>query len=166
MERQLDERVRGFVDDALGSAVALTVSRISSPSFAPDLARWRIDVLHALFTAPLDRLLLVQPPVEAERLAEDVAAVLRSLAEWRQLSESLEAVLARILSIGGSGTARAFLDQSGLEEAWRPTLEEALVREANALVATPEFEAWLARTMELKGARGGPKSRARRAPQP
>ena len=43
----------------------------------------------------------------------------------------------------GDKTAKDFLSGSGLEEGWRPQLEELALERARAFVATDAFEGWL-----------------------
>lgn len=143
LERQLEPKVNSFVDDILGVAVDMMVDRVSSEEFAPEFARWRIDVLHALLSQPVDRLVAERHKYPAKDFAADVAAILRALAAWRGLGEQIEEVLHELLDEHGQATARQFLDGSGLEQAWRPQLHQALVAQARELVAGPEFAAWL-----------------------
>jgi hypothetical protein len=143
LERQLEPKVQSFVDDILGVAVDMLVDRVSSEEFAPEFAAWRIDVLRALLSQPIDRLVAERHKYPPQDFAADVAAILRALAAWRGLGDQIEEVLAELLDAHGQETARQFLDGSGLERAWRPQLHDALVRHARELVAQPEFENWL-----------------------
>lgn len=143
LEKQLEPRVSSFVDDILGRAVDMLVTRVSSESFAPEFASWRVDVLHALLEQPVDRLIAERHKYPAEDFAADVAAILRALAAWRGLGEQVEATLAALLTDEGETTARAFLDGSGLEAAWRPQLQAALVEQARGIIDTDAFAEWL-----------------------
>lgn len=145
MERQLEDRVRAFVDDALGRAVDMAIDRFSSPKFASEMARWRIDVLHALMRHPLDELIAERHKYPPETFAADATALLRALAGWKQLNEVLERGLERAIEEFGDQSAGAFLAGSGLEEAWRPQLRELMTRRLGAVVETEAFAAWLAR---------------------
>lgn len=142
LEKQLEPRVKAFVDDILGKAVDMMVRRVSSEEFAPEFASWRIDVLHAFMEQPIDRLVAERHKYPPKDFAADAAAILRALAAWRGLSEEVEQVLGELIREHGKTSAKAFLDGSGLEKAWRPQLEEALVRQARELVAGEDFGAW------------------------
>ena len=48
-----------------------------------------------------------------------------------------------VLEEAGDKTAKDFLSGSGLEEGWRPQLEELALERARAFVATDAFEGWL-----------------------
>ncbi len=148
LEKQLEPRVERFVDDILGVAVDMMIARVSSEEFAPDFARWRVDVLTALLQHPLDRLVAERHKYPTADFAADVAAILQALAAWRGLGDQIEAVLEAIIREHGDQTARAFLDGSGLEQAWRPPLEQALVVQARELVASEGFAAWLTQLVD------------------
>jgi hypothetical protein len=148
LERQLEPKVKSFVDDILGVTVDMMIDRVSSEEFAPEFATWRIDVLHSLLGQPIDRLVAERHKYPPKDFAADVAAILRALAAWRGLGEQIEAVVAELLDEHGQQTARQFLDGSGLEQAWRPQLHQALVVQARELVAGPAFAAWLTGLVE------------------
>ena len=148
LEKQLEPRVKVFVEDILGVAVDMMVERVSSEAFAPEFARWRIDVLHAFLNQPIDRLVAERHKYPAEDFAADAAAILRALAAWRGLGQQVEATLEELIRELGDQSARAFLDGSGLEQAWRPALERTLVDQARDLVATEAFADWLEQLVE------------------
>ena len=143
LEKQLEPRVKSFVDDILGVAVDMMVDRVSSEDFAPEFATWRIDVLHAFLTQPIDRLVAERHKYPAADFAADAAAILRALAAWRSLADEVEAMLGELIREHGGQTARSFLEGSGLEDAWRPPLQQALVTQARELVAEEAFGDWL-----------------------
>lgn len=144
MERQLEDRVRTFVDDALGRAVDMAIERFSSPEFASEMARWRVDVLHALMRHPLDELVAERYKYPPETFAADATALLRALAGWKQLNEVLERGLERAIEEFGDQSAAAFLEGSGLEKAWRPQLAELMHTRLSAVVETEAFADWVA----------------------
>lgn len=143
LERQLEPKVKSFVDDILGVTVDMMIERVSSEEFAPEFATWRIDVLRALLGQPIDRLVAERHKYPPKDFAADVAAILRALAAWRGLGEQIEEIVTELLDEHGSETARQFLDGSGLEQAWRPQLHQALVDQARELVAGEAFAGWL-----------------------
>lgn len=143
LERQLEPKVRSYVDDALGVAVEMLVDRVSSEEFAPEFASWRVDVLHAFMTQPVNRLVAERHKYPPQDFAADAAAILRALAAWRGLTDQLETALDDLLRQQGDVSAREFLDGSGLEAAWRPQLQQALGDMAREVVQTDAFAAWL-----------------------
>jgi hypothetical protein len=148
LERQLEPKVKAFVEDILGVAVDMMVERVSSEGFAPEFARWRIDVLHAFMAQPVNRLVAERHKYPPEAFAADTAAILRALAAWRGLGDQIETILDELIREHGSTSAREFLDGSGLEEAWRPQLQQGLRDVARELVASEAFAAWLTQLVE------------------
>lgn len=148
VERQLEERVRAYVDEALGRAVDMAIERFSSPKFSGEMARWRIDVLHALMQHPLESLVAERHKYPPETFAADLTSLLRALGSWKRLTEVLESGIERAFHEFGDHTAGAWLEGSGLLEAWRPQLEELMVQRLRTVVATDEFASWLARLTE------------------
>ncbi|NVB41399.1 hypothetical protein G6O69_26410 [Pseudenhygromyxa sp. WMMC2535] len=143
LEKQLEPRVERFVEEALGVAVDMMIAQVASEAFAPDLAAWRIDVLHSLLGQPIDRLIAERHKYPAADFAADVAAILRALSAWRGLTDALERGLGELIREHGSQTTRDFLDGSGLEDAWRPALQRVLVEQVREVVAGEEFASWL-----------------------
>ncbi len=143
VERQLEDRVRAFVDDALGRAVDMAIERFSAPEFAKEMATWRVDVLHALMQHPLERLVAERHKYPAALFAADLTALLRALAGWKRLTEVLESGLERAFEEFGDQTAGEWLEGSGLEQAWRPHLEDLLTTRLRAIVETETFAQWL-----------------------
>jgi hypothetical protein len=143
LEKQLEPKVEGFVDDILGVAIRMMVDRVGSEEFAPEFAKWRVDVMMALIDHPLDRLIAERHKYPSADFAADVAAILRALASWRGLAERIEDVLRELIAEQGHVSARDFLAGSGLEQAWRPQLEQALVDQAALIVASDAFADWL-----------------------
>ncbi|PRP92147.1 hypothetical protein ENSA5_50940 [Enhygromyxa salina] len=148
LERQLEPKVKTFVDDILGVTIDMMVDRVSSEGFAPEFARWRIDVLHAVLAQPINRLVAERHKYPPADLAADAAAILRAVAGWRELGERIEAVLAELIREHGQVSAREFLDGSGLEDAWRPQLHRALSDQAHAIAASDAFAAWLTQLVD------------------
>ena len=143
LERQLEPKVNSFVEDVLGGAIDMMVTRVSSEEFSPEFAAYRVDVFHALLTQPIERLVAERHKFPPRELAADFAAILRALAAWRGLGEQVAAVLSELIREHGQTSVRAFLDGSGLEQAWRPQLQKALIVPARELVASEAFATWL-----------------------
>lgn len=144
LERQLEQRVRTYVDGALGRAIDLAVERFSSPRWAPEMARWRVDVLHALLQHPLEELVAERHKYPPELFAADLTALLRALASWRRLGEALQVGLEQAFQQVGDQAVRDWLAGSGLEETWRPKLEVLLARRLREVVATEAFARFFA----------------------
>lgn len=148
LEKQLEPKVKGFVEDILGVTVDMLVTRVSSESFAPEFASWRVDVLHAFLTHPLPDLVAERHKYPPGELAADIAALLRALAAWRGLGEQVASIVTELIAEHGDTSAREFLSGSGLEQAWRPQLERALRVPAEELVRSEAFASWLTALVE------------------
>lgn len=143
VERQLEDRVSGYIDDVLSDVVDNTVRRIADPDNAEAMAKWRIDVLHGVMNEPLEHLVAERHKYPPQVFAADVSRILRALAGWKQLSASVEAAVSHLFDHYGQQSARAFLEGSGLEQAWRPELERLLARQVQVVAGTDRFADWL-----------------------
>ncbi|PRP99596.1 hypothetical protein [Enhygromyxa salina] len=148
LERQLEPKVKSFVDDILGVTIDMMIERVSSDAFVPEFVSWRIDVLHAVLGLPIDQLIAERHKYPPKAFAADVAAILRALAAWRGLGDQVAEILSEVVSEHGQVSAREFLDGSGLEAAWRPTLQRALSEQAREFVSTETFGGWLEQLLE------------------
>ena len=143
VEKQLEERAKGFVDDALGVAIESTIQRFSDPDHAKELASFRIDVFHALLQEPVERLLAERHKYPPADFAKDAASLIRTFASWNELGPTIESGAQRILAAHGDETARAWLEGSGLGDGVRDELRAFLVAEARSIVSSGDFGEWL-----------------------
>jgi len=148
LERQLEPKVKSFVDDILGVTVDMMIDRVSSKEFAPEFSSLRIDVLHAMLGQPIDRLVAERHKYPATDFAADVTAILRALASWRGLGDQIAAGVDALMNAHGHESARQVLEGSGLEQAWRPQIQAALVGELHEFVAGPEFVGWFTKLID------------------
>ena len=75
--------------------------------------------------------------------SKGLSRIVRALAGWRGLGDRVEVALRELIAEHGQQTAREFLDGSGLEQAWRPMLEQTVVTQARQWVETEAFSDWL-----------------------
>ncbi len=148
VERQLEGRVSSFVNEVLGHAVEMAVSRISSTDHAQEMAKWRIDVLHAVLKQPVEDLLAEPHNYPPDLIAADISAILRAFAGWSDLETLIEESLRALIDIPEKPTLGSWLEGSGLEKAWRPQFSEALHRQATQVVETEAFTRWLRRVAD------------------
>lgn len=147
VEKQLEDRARAFVEDAIGVAVETTIKRFCDPEHAEEMATWRVDVLHAVLAQPLERLLAERHKYPPEAFAQDTAGLIGALASWSDLRKHVDGGLEFVLDVHGDQTAREWLDGSGLEAVLRTQVRGELVRQARELVEQEPFEAWLAQLL-------------------
>ena len=143
VERQLEDRVASFVKEAIGRVVDGTVSHICDPARADEMAAWRVDILRGFMTFPLDALVAERHKYPPHALAEDVAAVLRAMARWRELPEYIERFVTDAYEDWGDITLQEFLAGSGLEARWREDAADLARGHLEHFVHTDGFEQWL-----------------------
>lgn len=148
VEKQLEGKVRAFVDGAIAGSVNRMVKHLCSPERAEELAEWRSDALDVLLDVPVDRWLLELDKLDPDGLVTDLAALLRAVANSDGLADQIEVALEAVVEESGDRSARDFLEGSGLEEGWRPHLEALAVERTRAVIATDAFESWLTALME------------------
>ena len=148
MEKQLEGKVRAFVDGAIAGSVARMVDHLCDPRRAGELADWRSDGLDVLLDVPVDHWLVELEKLDPDGLVTDLAALVRAVANTEGLTSQVEAVLAAAVAEAGDRSARDFLDGSGLEEGWRPHMEALAAERAAAIVQTAAFEGWLRALLE------------------
>ena len=97
VERQLEDRVRSFVDGALGRALDMIVERASDPRFAADMATWRGDAARSLLELPEAVVLTALLDELGQTTVGELLADTGLVAAWRaQLAGELEHHLGRL----------------------------------------------------------------------
>lgn len=148
VERQLEPRIREFVDGAISRALDVAVEFFCAPSRAEVLGAWRADSLDVALGMPAEVWRRELDRLDPEGLVEDLSGLVRALAGSAALRDQLEEAITAALEQGGGLSARDFLAGSGLEEGWRPQAEELMFQRAQALVHTPAFAGWLRGLLE------------------
>jgi hypothetical protein len=143
MEKQVEGKVRDFVDGAIVRSLDLTVNKVCAEEFVPDFAEWRAGILDSLLDVDFEQYLDEVEKLDPDGLVKEIAALLQGLAAWDGLGEQVESLLLAVVEETGESRLSEFLAGSGLEEEWRPQLEAFLVDRARDFVATDAFAAWL-----------------------
>ena len=143
MEKQVEGRVREFVDGAIERSLDLTVDKICAPEFVPDFAQWRGGILDNLLAVDVEKYLDEVEKLDPDGLVTELSAILRGLAAWEGLGDQVEALLQAVVDEAGDSRLADFLEGSGLEKEWRPQLEALFVVRAREFVETPAFAQWL-----------------------
>lgn len=144
MEKQVEGKVREFVDGAIGRSLDQTVTAICADSFVPDFSEWRAGILDKLLDVDFEHYLNEVEKLDPDGLVKELSALLRGLAAWEGLGEQAQSLLAAVVEEAGDVRLRDFLAGSGLEEEWRPQVEAFMVDRARDFVSSPGFAAWLA----------------------
>jgi len=143
VERQLEDRVRSFVDGALGRALDMIVERASDPRFAADMATWRGDAARSLLELPEAVYLAEQRKLDLQQLAADLLAAATALAHWERLPDEATLVLEALLAELKETTVGELLADTGITEAWRDQLGVELEHHLRRLFVDDGFAAWL-----------------------
>ena len=143
MEKQVEGKVREFVDGAIDRSLDLTVEKICAEEFVPDFAEWRGGIVDKLLAVDVEKYLNEVEKLDPDGLVTELSAILQGLAAWEGLGDQVEGLLQAVVDEAGASRLSDFLEGSGLEKEWRPQLEELFVVRAREFVATPAFEQWL-----------------------
>lgn len=123
LDASVEDRVRGFVDGAVGRVIDMIVDRVSDPRHAGEGAAFRADVLASLLDLPESAVHAELVKLDPAVVAADVQAALVAVAAWVTVGELL----------AGSGEL----------EAWRGAVEAELRYHLGHGLAGPRFAAWL-----------------------
>lgn len=146
VERQLEDRVRSFVDGALGRALDMIVERTTDPRFAADMAAWRGDAVRSVLALPESVFLRERHKLVPADLAADLHAAALALADWDQLADEAAAVLQPLVDEHGARSLGELLGPA-LVDAWRAPLHAELTHHLARLFTAPGFAAWLAKLL-------------------
>lgn len=150
LEHQLEDRVRSFVDGALGRALDLIVERASDPRYAADMAAWRGDAVRSVLALPGSVFLAELHKLDPHALATDLHAAARALAEWDRLPDEASAVLQSLVDELEARSVGELLGP-GLVDAWRAPLHGELEHHLRRLFVDAGFAAWLTRLLDPQG---------------
>lgn len=148
LDAQVEERVRTFVDGAVGRVIDMIVDRASDPRFAPEAAAFRVDVLAAVLDLPESALHAELVKLDPALVAADLQAALVALAGWDRLPAEVEAALVEIGEALGEATVGELLAGSGEVEAWRGLVEAELRLHLGHALLGERFAGWLTNLIE------------------
>ncbi|MFZ6183493.1 hypothetical protein [Nannocystis pusilla] len=143
LDASVEDRVRGFVDGAVGRVIDMIVDRVSDPKHAGEGAAFRADVLASLLDLPESAVHAELVKLDPAVVAADVQAALVAVAAWDRLPAEVEAVLTEAVAGLGDVTVGELLAGSGELEAWRGAVEAELRYHLGHGLTGPRFAAWL-----------------------
>lgn len=142
VERQLEGKVSGFLEEGIGRVVELSVRQLTAEDRAREMAKWRADLVDVALDQPMRRYHAELKKSDPAGAMEDARALVTAWAEWDALearaTDALKAVLARA---GGESLGEA-LGGTGVVDGLRPGIEAGLLDWALDVVGTEAFEAW------------------------
>lgn len=148
LDATLEDRVKQFVDGAVGKVIDMIVERATDPRFADQAAAWRVDVLGSLLDLPESVPHAELAKLDPARAAADLHAALTAIAGWERLPDEVEAALVAASEALGEQTVADVLAGSGLVAAWREHLEAELRHHLARVTAGERFAGWLAALVE------------------
>lgn len=143
LEKQMEERTRDFVSGAIHHSTHRMIDRMASESYAPTLASWRVDVLHALLSLPLAEFRGEWDKIDKSAFGQACADLLDALVAWEGLESLFEAIGEQLWPAIADKTLQDALGPVNavetVTEQLRPPLERMMMR----IMAGEKFEAWL-----------------------
>lgn len=143
LDASVEERVRTFVDGAVGRVIDMIVERVSDPRHAGEGAAFRVDVLASLLELPESAVHAELVKLDPAVVAADLHAALVAIAAWDRLPGEIEAVLVEVTEALGDRTVGELLAGSGEIEAWRGAVEAELRVHLGHLFGGERFAGWL-----------------------
>ncbi|MED5372724.1 MAG: hypothetical protein VX899_17030 [Myxococcota bacterium] len=143
VERQLEGRIQTFVDGAISHAIGNAVNHMAKPENAKEYGQMRSDMVDVALAFPVKMWVAELDKLDPDALIDDVHALLKVAVHSSELESMLRDGLQQLVDEQGSQSARSFLAGSGLEQSWRPPLQELLLKQSRQVVESPAFAAWL-----------------------
>lgn len=143
LEKQMEERTRDFVDGALSHSTTRMIDRMASQDYAPQLATWRVDVLHALLTLPLSEFRGEWNKLDKDALSKALADLADAVVQWEGLRDFLQTICDELWpSIAGRTLHDALSPVDAVQTA-TDQMRAPLARMLQRVLDTPRFEQWL-----------------------
>ncbi len=149
--RQLEDRVRSFVDGALDHTLEQIVEHISNPRHAAEMAGWRGDAVASLLALPEAHFIAETRQLDPKTVTADVIAGLTAVAQWDRLAGEVEAVLHDLVTVLKDATVGELLAEDGLDQAWRKPVHGEIAVHLRRLFADIGFAGWLKNLVEGPG---------------
>jgi len=143
VEERAEARVREFVDGAITASLDISVAHLCSDEFADTFGQWRSDSVDTLLGVEVATWQGEVEALDPDGLVGELVGIVRGLAAWDGLGALVESLLATAMEEIGDSSLSDFLAGSGLEEEWRPQVEDVLQQRACDFVATEAFADWL-----------------------
>ncbi len=143
VEKTFEERARSYVEGAIGTAIEMSLDRISDPAHAAEMAQWRVEVLNAALTLPFAKLATQREQLDPEVYAQDTVELIKALASDHGLATLLERELRIVLDVAHDSSLDSFLAGTGAGSALRSAVQAWLADRLTEFFHTPGFAAWL-----------------------
>lgn len=148
VERQLEGRIKVYVDGAISHAIGIAVDHVCDPKNAAEYGKMRSDMVDVALAMPVSTWGEELAKLEPSALVDDVHQILSAAAASEELEKELRGMVEQMVQEQGHLSARAFLEGSGLEESWRPPLETLMLSHTRHVVESDAFADWLHKVCE------------------
>lgn len=148
VERQLEGRIKVYVDGAISHAIGIAVDNVCDPKNAGEYGKMRSDMVDVALAFPVSTWGEELAKLEPKALVDDLHQILGAAAASEELEKELRAMLENMVQEQGHLTGRAFLEGSGLEESWRPPLQTLMLSHTRHVVESQVFADWLHKVCE------------------
>ncbi len=142
-EAKAQDRIDDFVRSTMSAMLGQVADHICDPGNAELLGEYRVHILDTLLDTPLPALADEVDKLDPDDLVATGAAVARSLSRRDGFRDEIASVIKAGLNEAGGRSLRDFLDETGLEEGWRDSVEEQLGGQVREFVKSEEFVGWL-----------------------
>lgn len=143
LEKQMEERTRDFVDGALVHSTDRLIDRMASQDYAPQLATWRVDVLHALLSLPLREFQGEWHKINKDALATALSEILDALSQWEGLTDLLEQLSDQVWPSIETKTLKEILEPVDAVDLATQRLQKPMARMITRVLDNPGFENWM-----------------------
>jgi hypothetical protein len=148
VERQLEGRIKNYVDGAISHAIGIAVDNVCDRKNAVEYGNMRADMIDVALAFPVSTWGKELAKLEPTALVDDVHQILSAAASSEELEKELRAMLERMVQEQGHLSARAFLAGSGLEESWRPPMQTLMLSHTRNVIESQVFADWLHKVCE------------------
>ncbi|MEL6346106.1 MAG: hypothetical protein AAFV53_23555 [Myxococcota bacterium] len=143
IERQAESRIRDYVDKSISRTLAQVADHLCDPRYAELYGDFRIHLLNVVLETPNASLVSELDKLDPDELVATGAAVARTVARRDGLRDEIAAVARAVLDGAGGRSLQDFLDESGMQDDWRPEVEGQLLQQARDFIETDAFTSWL-----------------------
>lgn len=148
VERQLEGRIKVYVDGAISHAIGIAVDNVCDPKNAREYGKMRSDMIDVALAVPVSTWGEELAKLEPKALVDDLHQILSAAVSSEELEKELRSMLQNMVQEQGHLTARAYLAGSGLEESWRPPLQTLMLSHTQHVVESQVFADWLHKVCE------------------
>lgn len=143
LEKQMEDRTRDFVSGAIHHSTQRMIDRMASESYAPTLATWRVDVLHALLSLPVSEFQGEWNKIDKSALSQTAVDLLEALVAWEGLESLLEGISEQIWPTIADKSLSDALSPVNAVDTVTEQLSAPLERMLMRVMQGEPFERWL-----------------------